>query len=58
MQVYTSFSGCRNYSLSMGDGILTHLPIRSPDPTEEGEKREGTIDSSCIIFDIRKMKNK
>jgi hypothetical protein len=26
MQVYNSFSGCRKAVLSMGDGILTHLP--------------------------------
>jgi hypothetical protein len=33
MQVYTSFSGAGIIVLSMGDGILTHLPLRSPDPT-------------------------
>jgi hypothetical protein len=44
MQIYISFSGCRNAdlhlllrmldsALSMRDEILTHLPFRSPDPT-------------------------
>jgi hypothetical protein len=44
VQIYTSFSGCRNADLCLllrmrnhsalhGDEILTHLPFKSPDPT-------------------------
>jgi hypothetical protein len=32
MKIYNS-SGCRNQYSPWGDGILTHLPFRSPDPT-------------------------
>jgi hypothetical protein len=34
MHVYNSFSGSQESQYSpWGDGILTHLPFRSPDPT-------------------------
>jgi hypothetical protein len=29
--------------LSMGDGILTHLPFRSPDPTEARKQRASLL---------------
>jgi hypothetical protein len=29
MQIYNSFSGCRAVVLSVGDGLLTHLPYVS-----------------------------
>jgi hypothetical protein len=54
MQLYNSFSGCRNAVLSMGDGILSPLPwVSRPynryyDPSPQVRTETKFIAQGCI----------